>query len=218
MAASVYAFFGIQGSGKGTQAKLLAEEFLLKHISMGDMLREMAASGSLLGQNVKELIDAGNLVPNEIIVQVAEERLQKPDCIHGIVLDGFIRTDVQAVAIDAMLKSIGKPLTAAVLIDLPEAEIFSRLNDRLSCPVDGSVYNLKTAPPKQAGICDQCGANLLQRADDMDTEFIKTRIQHFYDSTGKAIEYFRSLNKLISVNGCQHIAAVYRELKSKLGL
>ncbi len=206
MTKKVYVFIGVQGSGKGTQAKLLAEHFGLCHISTGDLFRNCSGE---LKEKLDSYMSAGKFVPNELVLEILKARMVKPDCEKGIILDGFPRNLEQAKALDTLLE-----VTKVVEIKLSDSESLRRLSGRRVCENCKEGYNIYTAPkPKVAGICDKCGGKLVQRADDNEVA-IKNRIEDYHNETEPLLDYYKT--KVISVNGEQSIEGLYEELSRKL--
>ena len=173
----VYVLAGPPGSGKGTQAKLLAPELKVPHISLGDLLREAVRSGTEVGKLAKSYLDAGKLVPDSVAIKVAEEAVTKTECKNGFVIDGFPRTLEQAKLFDALLSKLKFDLSKVLYIDIPLKEILKRLTGRRSCRNCGAVYNLMFKPPKVENVCDICGGELYQRSD---TVFMKSRLLRWW--------------------------------------
>jgi len=178
----VFVFLGPPGSGKGTQAKLLAEKLLIPHISLGDILREEVRLGTEIGKKVKALIEAGKLAPDELTIELAKRRISKQDCQRGFIFDGFPRSQAQAEALDRMLKEKGWELSKVVYFKLSEEEVVNRLSARRSCKLCGAVYHLVNNPPKVPGKCDLCGGELYLRHDD-EPEVIRTRFEVYEKET-----------------------------------
>lgn len=195
-------FVGIQGSGKGTQAKIIAEKTGLVHISTGDLFRSLTGE---LKQKVDEVINGGNLVSNELTLEILKQRIEKPDCKKGIILDGFPRNLDQA-------KDLDKEFNVAQVIEIAisDEEALKRLSGRVSCPTCKRGYNLYTEPkPKNNDFCDDCNEKLVQRADDNE-EAIKKRIQTYHKETKPILEHYQ--NKLIKINGEQDIDSITKEI------
>ena len=167
---------GPPGAGKGTQAANLVKEFGIPHISTGDMFRAAVKEGTELGKQAKACMDAGKLVPDEVTIGIVKERLAKPDCKKGFILDGFPRTVEQADALTGILKELGLSLTAALNITVPAADLIERAVGRRICKSCGATYHVKFNPPQKAGVCDTCAGDLYQRADDSE-ETMKNRLQ-----------------------------------------
>ena len=178
---------GGPGAGKGTQAKLIVEEYKIPQISTGDMLREAVKQGTELGKKAKEYMDKGELVPDEIVIGIVRDRLKQPDCEKGFILDGFPRTIAQAEALDKMLDEIGKKIDAVINIYVPEEEIVKRIVNRRTCKKCGAIYHLIYSPPKESNKCDKCGGELYQRDDDKE-ETVRERLRVYKQQTEPLIE------------------------------
>ena len=188
---------GAPGAGKGTQAAKLVEEFGTPHISTGDMLRAAVKAGTPLGQKAKSFMDAGDLVPDDVIIGLVTERLQDPDTEKGFILDGFPRTSAQAVALDAELSKLGRPLDAALLVDVDPEVIVKRLTSRRMCP--------------------KCGGEMYQRDDDNEAT-VRNRLDVYEKSTAPLIDYYRGCDLLVSIDGDRDPNVVYADVKQALGL
>lgn len=207
---------GPPGAGKGTQAQKLIAEFHLPQISTGDILREAVRLGTPLGKQASEFMNAGKLVPDELVIGLVEERLVKPDTQDGFILDGFPRTVAQAQALDVMLAKHGRQITRVVLIDVADRQkLFDRVTGRWSCPVDGSVYHVRTSPPKVAGKCDKDGTPLVQRPDDTPEKLNKRLAE--YEQAKAALGHYRERGLVTELDGEQSPDAVYRALKKAVG-
>jgi len=193
-------FLGPPGSGKGTLAKLLSAELNIPHISTGDMLREEAKLATFLGMKVKPFMEKGELVPDNIILEVMKERLGKSDCQKGFLLDGFPRTIPQALGLDNMLKELTKSIDLVLKFEVSEDCVLKRLGGRLICSKCGADFNLYTKPPQKDLICDVCGSQLYQRPDDAQ-EVILNRLKVYKDQTLPIEEYYNKQGKLRKVNG-----------------
>jgi len=209
--ADVYVLAGPPGSGKGTQAKLLAPKLKVPHISLGDLLREAVRSGTKVGEIAKGYLDAGKLVPDEVAIDVAEEAVTKEACGDGFVIDGFPRTLEQAVLFDKLLKKLKFNLKKVLYIDIPLEEILKRLTGRRSCRACGAIYNLAFNPPKVEGKCDVCGGELYQRRDDTE-DVIKVRYEVYKEQTSPLIDYYAEAGKLAHINGSKGVAEVFKEV------
>lgn len=207
--------FGPPGAGKGTQAKFISEEFNIPHISTGDILRENVREGTALGKKAKTYMDKGALVPDELLIDLIKERLQKPDTRKGFLLDGYPRTLGQAEALDKILDDINKQLDAVVDVDVGAGELIKRLGGRLTCKKCQASYNIKTNPPKVPGICDACGGKLYQRADDTEAA-IKNRIEVYTKQTAPLINYYKKKGQLIEVDGEREIDEVRQDILKAL--
>jgi adenylate kinase len=207
--------FGPPGAGKGTQAKFISEGFNIPHISTGDILRENVREGTPLGKKAKAFMDKGALVPDELLIDLIKERLQKPDTRKGFLLDGYPRTLTQAKALDEILDDINKKLDAVVNVDVGANELVKRLGGRLTCKKCQASYNIKTNPPKVPGVCDQCGGELYQRADDTEAA-IKNRIAVYKKQTQPLIDYYRKKGLLIDIDGEREIDEVRSDIMKAL--
>ena len=202
---------GPPGAGKGTQAAELVKAFNIPHISTGDMFRAAIKEGTELGKQAKACIDAGKLVPDELTVGIVRERLSKDDCQKGFILDGFPRTVEQADALNGIMKEIGLTLTRVLNISVPASELIERAVGRRICKKCGATYHVKFNPPKQEGICDNCGEALTQRADDT-AETMKNRLSVYEASTMPLIDYYQKAGIYTEVDGRQAIDKVTKEL------
>ena len=191
---------GAPGSGKGTQAERIAPAFDLPHISTGDMLRAAVAAGSELGQSAKRYMDAGELLPDDVVVGIIRERLAQTDAAAGFLLDGFPRTIEQAKALDAMLAQAGRAITTVLLVDVPEDELVRRLAGRRTCRACGKGYHAVFNPPRQDGICDACGGEVYQRADDNE-ETVRNRLAVYGRQTEPLVDYYTRQGLLQIVAG-----------------
>lgn len=202
---------GAPGAGKGTQAALLVEEFGTPHISTGDILRAAVKEQSELGLKAKGYMDAGNLVPDELIIDLMRERFQQPDTAKGVILDGFPRTTTQAVALDTMMAELERPLDAALLIDVEPEVIINRLCSRRMCKECGYIGTAADAS------CPKCGGEMYQRDDDNEAT-VRNRLNVYATSTSPLIDYYRGCNKLVVVDGDRDPKEVYVDVKAGLGL
>lgn len=202
---------GAPGAGKGTQAAKLVEEFGTPHISTGDMLRAAVKAGTPLGQKAKSFMDAGDLVPDDVIIGLVTERLQDPDTEKGFILDGFPRNTTQAVTLDTELAAMGRELDGALLVDVPAEVIIDRLSSRRTCRDCGY-----TAGPDTT-VCPSCAGEMYQRDDDK-PETIKNRLDVYEKNTSPLVEYYRGQGILKVVDGNRDIDLVYTDVKAELGL
>ncbi|MGB5426223.1 MAG: adenylate kinase, partial [Gammaproteobacteria bacterium] len=200
---------GAPGSGKGTQAKLLVEKYKLPQISTGDMLREAVVEGSPLGRQAKAAMDAGQLVSDDIVLSIIQERVTRPDARKGFILDGFPRNLQQAEALDQLLTALGRPLNLALLIAVDVDALIQRLVGRRTCLSCGQMYNVFYAPPHIEGRCDACGGRLRHRGDDNE-ETIGNRLRVFETHTHPVIEYYQQQEKLRTVQGVGEISDIFR--------
>jgi adenylate kinase len=197
---SAILMFGPPGSGKGTQAALLAEAFGIPHISTGDILREHVSAGDALGKEVEAILKSGKLVSDELVNRIVEERIARPDCANGMILDGYPRTVPQAQALMPALARLGfQPVVANLVVDYNI--IVDRISARRQCPACGQVYNLIFNPPKTDGLCDRDGTVVKARADDQ-PEVIRKRLEAYEEQTLPVLEFFRSTGQhIVEVNG-----------------
>ena len=189
---------GPPGAGKGTQAAMLAKRLGIPHVASGDLFREALKAETELGLTAKSYMDRGELVPDEVTIAMIRERLLKPDCDEGIILDGFPRTIEQAKALKELLVEQEKTIDAALFIDASEDELVRRLSSRWTCRNCQAIYNLISKPPREKGKCDICGGELYQRADDL-PETIRNRIRVYWDQTSPLIDYYRDAGLLITI-------------------
>ena len=202
---------GPPGAGKGTQAAELVKAFDIPHISTGDMFRAAAKEGTELGKQAKACMDAGQLVPDSVTIGIVRERLSKDDCKKGFILDGFPRTVEQADALTEILKDLGLTLTRVLNINVPAEDLIERAVGRRICKKCGATYHTKFNPPKKEGICDVCGSELFQRADDT-AETMKNRLSVYEASTKPLIDYYKAAGVYTEVDGRQPIEKVTQDL------
>jgi adenylate kinase len=206
---------GAPGSGKGTQAQKLVDQFNIPQVSTGDLLREAVSSGTDLGKRAKTAMDAGELVSDDIVLGMIRERLARPDADNGFILDGFPRNISQAQSLDGLLEELGAPLDSAVLMDVDFDVLLKRLTGRRTCSKCGRVFNVYFFPPQQEGVCDACGGELLQRADDNE-ETISQRLRVYEAQTAPLVSFYESRDKLKVVPAEGEIDAVYERLVAAL--
>jgi adenylate kinase len=209
-------FLGPPAAGKGTQARRLAAEYGIPHISTGDILRAAVKAGRYLGREAKRYMDRGTLVPDDVMIGIIRERLQKVDCAPGFILDGFPRTIAQAEALAELLTSMGKPLTRVINMEVPVEEVLRRMNGRLTCQNCGTMFNLILNPPKVSGRCDCCGGPLIQRADDR-LETVHERLAIYRQSTQPLVEYYRARGLLKTVDGTGTIDDIAKRILEVVG-
>jgi len=206
---------GAPGVGKGTQAKLLMEEFNIPQISTGDLLRANREQHTTLGMMAEKLMAAGQLVPDDVVNEMVSERLAQPDTEHGYILDGFPRTLNQAEWLDTRLAGDVLPVVA-INIAVPERVLLERITGRRMCPVCGTIYNIYTQPPRDEGVCDADGAKLIQRPDDTEPVF-RERMKAFEQKTSAVIEYYRSHgNRFAEVDGDRTVNEVTKSIRATL--
>ncbi len=191
---------GPPGAGKGTQAKLLAKELQVPHISTGDMFRDHKARGTELGKKVDAIMASGGLVPDDVTNEMVKDRLSRPDVARGFILDGYPRTTAQADYLDRQLVSMGRKLDRAVSYEIASALLVDRMSGRRSCPKCGAVYHVSANPPRQAGVCDREGAALVQRDDDK-AETVAKRLTEYEAKTAPLKRYYQERGALSEVAG-----------------
>ena len=216
MKAQALIFLGAPGAGKGTQAREVAKHFSIPQISTGDILREAVKKQTKLGLAAEAKMEAGELVPDEIVCGIVEQRIDEPDCKAGFILDGFPRTIAQAEFVGRILqaKGRGNPLVIDILVDLDV--LMKRLTGRRTCSVCGEIYNIYFNPPKKDGVCDKDGGKLLQRADDNE-ETIRQRLVAYQQQTAPLIEYYRAKGLLHGVEGNRDPGLIAQDLLKFLG-
>ena len=207
---------GAPGAGKGTQAALICEEYKVPHISTGDILRRNIKEGTPLGVKAKEYIDAGALVPDEVVIGLVESRLQEDDCKNGYVLDGFPRTIAQAEALDKALSDLGQKMDYAIDVDVPDENIVNRMGGRRACVGCGATYHLVYAPTKVEGVCDTCGKELILRDDDK-PETVQKRLNVYHEQTQPLIDYYTKAGILKTVDGTVDMNDVFKAIVDILG-
>jgi len=207
---------GPPGVGKGTQAAALKGLLGVPHVSTGDILRASMNEGSPLGKKVKEYVESGRLVPDDLMGDLIADRLGRHDAAKGFILDGFPRTMEQVTILDGVLSRLGRSLDRVLILAVPEGEIVRRLAGRRSCPKCGAVFHLESRPPKAAGICDQCGSALVQRKDDTE-DVIRERLNIYASQTVPVAAAYRTKGILAEVDGLGEIEDVGSRLKAGLG-
>lgn len=203
---------GGPGAGKGTQAKRMAAAYKLPHISTGDIFRAHLREGTPIGLQVKQYLDGGGLVPDELTCQIVADRICADDCSVGYILDGFPRSLPQAKEFQRLLTSRGEAVDIVINVDITDEEIVDRLSSRRSCPKCGAIYNLKFGPPKQEGICDVDGEPLIQRQDDQETT-IRERLRVYHETTEPIIAYYEEQGMLKTVDGSVPPEAVFAKIE-----
>ena len=202
---------GAPGAGKGTQAKMIAEKFNIPHISTGDIFRANIKNGTELGKKAKEFMDKGQLVPDELTVEILLDRVANDDCKNGYVLDGFPRTIPQADVLDKELTKLGDKVDFAINVDVPDENIVRRMSGRRACLKCGATYHIEHIPPKKEGICDTCGSELVQRDDDK-PETVQNRLKVYHEQTQPLIEYYDKKNILKNVDGTKDMQEVFTDI------
>ncbi len=208
---------GPPGAGKGTQAKILASELNLVHVSSGDIFRENIKNQTELGVSAQAFIKKGDLVPDELTISMIRERINRPDCELGVLFDGFPRTPDQAIALERMLGEIGGSVYAVPYLSVPAEVLIERLSGRWTCLMCGSVYHEKYNPPVNPGVCDNDGTDLVQRDDDK-AETVKNRIEVYFKQTEPLIAYYKELGLLREIDGTQEIQAVTVDMLAAVGI
>ncbi len=191
---------GPPGAGKGTQAAMIVEKYNIPHISTGDIFRENIKNGTKLGKKAKSYMDKGELVPDSLVIEIAEDRLRKEDCKEGFLLDGFPRTVEQAVALDAFLADEGKKVDHVLDIDVDKPELLKRITGRRVCQACGATFHVTGMPPKVEGVCDKCGGELIQRADDT-VETAENRIEVYNSQTKPLLDYYDRAGNIAHLDG-----------------
>lgn len=207
---------GPPGAGKGTLAKQLLKAFPFVHISTGDMFREAIKAGTELGKLAQSYIARGDLVPDEVTIGLVKERLSKPDCANGFMLDGFPRTLPQAEALDEITKSINRPIDTVVNLDCDNKELIRRISGRRVCKSCGAPYHIDTMKPKVEGVCDACGGPLFQRPDDNE-EALKVRLDHYVHDTKPLLDFYQAKGLLKNFNSLKGSELLFDEVREFLG-
>jgi adenylate kinase len=208
--------FGPPGAGKGTQAQRLFGAYGTPQVSTGDILRQAVKDGTPLGLKAKPIMEAGQLVPDELVIGLVEDRLKRPDCRDGFVLDGFPRTVAQAQALEAMLASLGRHIDHVLSLEVPLEVVVRRLSGRRSCPKDGRVYHATEAPPQRAGVCDACQTPLVQRPDDQEA-VVRARQVTYRRDTEPLKAFYASRGLLRPVDGTGTLDEVFAHIQEVLG-
>ena len=207
---------GAPGAGKGTQAKMLSERYGIPHISTGDIFRANIKNNTELGKKAKSYMDAGALVPDELVVDLVVDRIKNADCMKGFILDGFPRTIPQAEALDYALNNQNEKIDYAINVDVPDENIIERMSGRRACVGCGATYHVVYNPTKAEGVCDQCGQELILRDDDK-PETVKKRLDVYHEQTQPLIDHYEKKGALYTVDGTQDIQVVFDTIVKKLG-
>lgn len=210
----VIIIFGPPGSGKGTQGKIISQKLNIPHIATGDIMREAVANETELGKKVKDYLGRGLLVPDEIVIEIIEERLRREDVKNGFILDGFPRTVEQAKALENLFKKLNIKEYKVIYLRVPDEEIIKRVSGRRTCIKCGKVYNIFYSPPKEDEKCDSCGEKLVVREDDTE-EKVKKRLQVYKESTLPVLEFYG--NKVININGTGDIEEINQRILNAIG-
>src|SRR3954454_14121490 len=208
-------FLGPPGAGKGTQAQRLSKDFRLPYIATGDMLREAVKEGTELGQKAKEYMDAGDLVPDDLIIAMITETMEDPESDDGFILDGFPRNVPQADALTGAMEERDRRITAVLLIDVEDDEVVRRISGRRVCVQSGHTYHVESDPPKHEGVCDQDGSRLIQRDDDK-PETVQKRLDTYHDQTEPLIQWYEQRGKLRRLDGTRTPEEVHSRIRATL--
>lgn len=206
---------GAPGAGKGTQAQMIADKYDIPHISTGDIFRENVKKGTELGMEAKKYMDQGLLVPDELTVKILLDRVAQEDCKNGYVLDGFPRTIPQAEVLDKAITELGEKIDYAINVDVPDENIIRRMSGRRACLACGATYHIEHIPPKQEGICDKCGKELVQRDDDKE-ETVKNRLDVYHKQTQPLIDFYTKHGVLRTVDGTKDMKDVFTAITTLL--
>lgn len=207
---------GPPGAGKGTQAEGIVKKFGLVHISTGDMLRAAVKAGTEMGLKAQEYMTAGALVPDEVVIGIVRDRIAEPDVTEkGFLLDGFPRTVVQAEELDKVLSSLSRGIDAVINIVVPDEELLNRLTGRRICKSCQKPYHVMFKPPKTEGVCDDCGGELYQRADDT-VETVKNRLDVYHNQTAPLIDYYKNQSILVDIEGTKTVDEVFADIENAL--
>ncbi len=207
---------GAPGAGKGTQAKMIAAKYGIPHISTGDIFRANIKNGTELGAKAKQYMDKGELVPDELVVDLVIDRFKEPDCANGYVLDGFPRTIPQAEALDKALTAIGENVDYAINVEVPDDNIINRMGGRRACVGCGATYHVVYSPTKVEGKCDTCGGDLIIRDDDK-PETVKNRLAVYHEQTQPLIDYYTKKGIIKEVDGTVDMNDVFKAITDILG-
>ncbi len=202
---------GAPGAGKGTQAKQIADKYGIPHISTGDIFRANIKNGTELGKKAKAYMDAGGLVPDELVCDLVVDRIQQDDCGNGFILDGFPRTIPQAEALTEALDKIGSKMDYAIDIEVADEAIISRMSGRRACLNCGATYHIVNIPPKQEGICDRCGSEIVLRDDDK-PETVQKRLEVYHEQTQPLIDYYTAQGILKEIDGTLPMDTVFEKI------
>lgn len=207
---------GPPGAGKGTQAVRIVEKYNVPHISTGDIFRENIKNGTELGKKAQEYMNKGELVPDDLVIEIATTRLLADDCKEGFLLDGFPRTVYQAEKLDAFLEAHGMKLDKVIDIEVEKEELITRLTGRRVCKACGASYHVVNIPPKTEGICDNCGGELFQRADDT-IETVENRIEVYIEQTMPLVDYYKKADNIVEIDGALPLDTVFDAIVEAIG-
>ncbi|WP_161908415.1 adenylate kinase [Emergencia sp. 1XD21-10] len=207
---------GPPGAGKGTQAVKIVEKYNIPHISTGDIFRENIKNGTELGKKAQEYMNKGELVPDELVMDLATDRLLADDCRNGFLLDGFPRTVYQAEKLDEFLEAHGQKLDTVIDIEVEKEELVTRITGRRVCKACGASFHVVNIPPKKEGICDLCGGELFQRADDT-VDAVETRVAEYNEKTKPLVDYYTKAGNVVTIDGALPLDTVFAEIVKALG-
>ena len=207
---------GPPGAGKGTQAVRIVEKYNVPHISTGDIFRENIKNGTELGKKAQEYMNKGELVPDDLVIEIATTRLLADDCKEGFLLDGFPRTVYQAEKLDAFLEEHGMKLDKVIDIEVEKEELITRLTGRRVCKSCGASFHVVNIPPKTEGICDNCGGELFQRADDT-IETVENRIEVYIEQTMPLVDYYKKADNIVEIDGALPLDTVFDAIVEAIG-
>ncbi|MEZ5675759.1 Adenylate kinase [Thalassovita litoralis] len=211
---AVLILLGPPGAGKGTQARMLEQQFGLVQLSTGDLLRAAVAAGTEAGKAAKAVMEAGDLVSDDIVIAILRDRLAEADCAKGVILDGFPRTTVQAEALDGLLAESGQKINAAVSLEVDDAAMVTRISGRYTCAACGEGYHDSFKQPATAGVCDKCGGTDMTRRADDNADTVASRLEAYHAQTAPLIAYYRDQGVLQGINAMGEIDAIAKELAS----
>ncbi len=209
-------FLGPPGAGKGTQAQRIADDYTIPQLSTGDMLRAAVADGTEVGKKAKPIMERGDLVPDEIVVGIIDERLGNPDCARGFILDGFPRNTAQAQALDKVLEARGMELDKVVELKVDDEALVARITGRFTCANCGEGYHDTFKKPAKEGVCDRCGHTEFKRRADDNEETVRSRLEVYHRETAPLLAYYGDQSKVQSVDGMADIDEVTRQIKAVL--
>ncbi len=210
-----FILLGAPGAGKGTQAKQLTDKYKIVQISTGDILRENVKAGTPLGANARSFMEKGLLVPDDVIISMIEERLSKPDCSNGFILDGFPRTVAQADALGSLLTKMGLKLDACVYVEVPEEDLIKRISGRRVCNNCGDSYHVFFNKPKNEGVCDKCGSGLIHRKDDHE-DTVRNRLKVYHNETHPLLDYYLKQRIVLNIDGTGDINDIFTRITAGL--
>ncbi len=211
---AVLILLGPPGAGKGTQARMLEDKFGLVQLSTGDLLRAAVATGTEAGKAAKAVMEAGELVSDEIVIAILRDRLAEPDCARGVILDGFPRTTVQAEALDALLTETGQQINAAISLEVEDAEMVARISGRYTCAGCGEGFHDQFKKPAVEGKCDKCGKSKFNRRADDNAETVASRLAAYHEQTAPLIAYYQAQGSLKTVDAMRQIPDIAKDLES----